>query len=440
MCDILLALSDSTCNGTTLFGKNSDRPVDDCQVIWRSPRRPAEAERQIACSYVTVSDPGETLATIGCRPYWCWGYETGVNEASVVGGNTAIFTRELYRPEDARSPGLTGMDLLRFGLERASSAEEAVAAITELLERYGQWGSAVPGESHAAGSYDNAFVLADRKEAWVLETSGRRWVAERVTEGVRSLSNEPTIRETWSLASNDLVAYARDRRWHEGPAEEFDFALAYGAHENYSRQVSHLRLMRSRELLRRGSGSLDVPAMMRALRDHYEDTFLGPPQFHPLLPDFHTLCMHDSPAGFTWGNTATSVVVEIDPERTAPPCLWVCYLPPCCGLYGAYGFDNPWPEIVSRAGTEGLSVQPAADAREDRYSDDSLWWRFRQLSEWIRQDPLARRMAARQVFDPIEKARLAATRETAGLLLGMREEEQVEATLHALEGLECART
>ncbi|MGD8898056.1 MAG: C69 family dipeptidase [Acidobacteriota bacterium] len=432
MCDILLARPDATRNKTVLFGKNSDRPVDDCQVLFRSPRRSAEPGRHAQCSYVSVPDSGEALATIGCRPYWCWGYETGVNEASVVGGNTAIFTRELHAPERPPSPGLTGMDLLRLGLERASSAGEAVAVITGLLERHGQWGSAVPGQDHPRGSYDNAFLLADPKAAWVLETSGRRWVATEIDHGTFSISNEPTIRSRWSSGSDDLVAYARERGWHDGPDETFDFALAYGAHETYSRQVSHLRLMRSRDLLRRGRGSIDVAAMMRALRDHYEDSFLGSPQFHPLLPDFHTLCMHVSPAGFTWGNTATSVVVEVDPKGDDPPHLWVCYLPPCCSLYSAFGFDGAWPDIVTRPGTAGLSVQPATEAPPDRYSDGSLWWRFRKLLDLVRQDPETRQREVREVFDPLEMVRLAAFDEIEDSAL---EQRQIEQNLDALERL-----
>ena len=212
MCDVLVALADATQHGTVVFGKNSDRPVDDCQVLHHAPPRKADAGRRIRCTYVEVADAEAALATFGCRPYWCWGYETGLNEAGLVGGNAALFTRPLRESAESDTPlGLLGMDLLRLGLERSSTAVGAVEAIVGLLAAYGQWGSALPGASHRSGSYDNSFLLADRREAWVLETAGREWAAERVHSGVRSLSNEPTIRTAQTRSSADLEGYARAR-------------------------------------------------------------------------------------------------------------------------------------------------------------------------------------------------------------------------------------
>lgn len=66
----------------------------------------------------------------------------------------------------------------RLGLERADTAEGAVDVITELLEKYGQGGSCMEDES--GFTYHNSFLISDRMEAWLLETSGRYWVAERV--------------------------------------------------------------------------------------------------------------------------------------------------------------------------------------------------------------------------------------------------------------------
>ena len=69
--------------------------------------------------------------------------------------------------------------LNRLGLERADTAEKALHVITDLLERHGTGGSCM--EDNCNFTYHNSFLIADRTEAWVLETSGQRWAAERVT-------------------------------------------------------------------------------------------------------------------------------------------------------------------------------------------------------------------------------------------------------------------
>lgn len=66
----------------------------------------------------------------------------------------------------------------RLGLERADKAEKAVNVIAELLEKYGQGGACM--EDQCGFTYHNSFLITDRKEAWLLETSGKYWAAERV--------------------------------------------------------------------------------------------------------------------------------------------------------------------------------------------------------------------------------------------------------------------
>jgi dipeptidase len=67
----------------------------------------------------------------------------------------------------------------RLGLERSQTAEQAVEVITELLERYGQGGPCSDIIPHF--TYHNSFLIADPKEAWVLETVGKIWAAEKIT-------------------------------------------------------------------------------------------------------------------------------------------------------------------------------------------------------------------------------------------------------------------
>ena len=71
---------------------------------------------------------------------------------------------------------MIGMDFLRLALERSRSAETAMNTIIELLEKYGQGGNC--GYAHPFYYY-NSYLICDTKEAWVLETVGREWAAER---------------------------------------------------------------------------------------------------------------------------------------------------------------------------------------------------------------------------------------------------------------------
>jgi secernin len=188
MCDCLVALPVAT-GAATLFAKNSDRPPDERQRVEWSPSR--HGERSTRCTYLDVdAAAGRTLDCVISRPLWCWGAEHGVNAAGLAIGNEAIYTT--LDPRSA-APALTGLDLVRLGLERALTAADAVDVIVGLLERYGQGGSG--HDPHGAGGpkpYWSSFLIADPSSAFVLETSGREWASEAV-EATRAISNRTTI-------------------------------------------------------------------------------------------------------------------------------------------------------------------------------------------------------------------------------------------------------
>jgi dipeptidase len=119
-----------------------------------------------------------------------WGAEIGANEHGVVIGNEAVFTRELLLGR-TEPDALLGMDLVRLGLERATTATEAVAVMVELLEAHGQGGSC--SHDHPKFRYHNSFLVADADGATVLETAGRAWATEAATGAGRAISNGLTI-------------------------------------------------------------------------------------------------------------------------------------------------------------------------------------------------------------------------------------------------------
>lgn len=187
MCDCLVALGPATESGRSLFAKNSDRPPGEVQAIeWLPPRRD---EGQLHTTHIPVAPHRrDTIGALVSRPTWMWGVEHGVNAAGVAAGNATIYTTL-----DPRGfpPALTGMDLVRLGLERGETAADAMQVIIDLLERYGQGGSGYVDRDHP---YWSSFLIADADDGWVLETSGRDWASEQVGR-TRATSNRTTIFE-----------------------------------------------------------------------------------------------------------------------------------------------------------------------------------------------------------------------------------------------------
>lgn len=75
----------------------------------------------------------QTYAHVGSAPYWCWGYEMGINEHGLAIGNEATYSRDLAdRATKAESGesyerGLVGMEVLRLALERARTGARSAS-------------------------------------------------------------------------------------------------------------------------------------------------------------------------------------------------------------------------------------------------------------------------------------------------------------------------
>jgi hypothetical protein len=184
-----VALRPATAAPWSLFAKNSDRPPGERQVFeWSPPRVDRTTTRTTYLDVVAAQ--GETLGCLVSRPTWMWGAEHGVNEASVAVGNTTVYTR--LDPRSATT-GLTGMDLVRLALERATTAGDAVDVITSMIERYGQGGSGhMVGYDGRARPYWSAFLVADCVTAFVVDSSGNDWAVEQVQDA-RAISNRTSV-------------------------------------------------------------------------------------------------------------------------------------------------------------------------------------------------------------------------------------------------------
>lgn len=351
MCDTLVALPSAAARGRTLFGKNSDRERNEAQGLERLPARRYGRGETVALTYVSVPQVRETRACLISRPYWMWGAEMGANAAGVVIGNEALHARA---PRPVR-PALTGMDLVRLGLERAGSAAEAVEVMTGLLEAHGQGGDC---GHYARFYYQNGFIIADAGSAFVLETVGRDWAVEHVTDR-RSLSNAYSI-STPDRVSRDLETRIDAEGWRRAGAAEFDLAerLIDTSRDAVSR--GRERCARAGGLLARNPrlGLADITAI---LRDHGPDADLDP-GWTPDHARGRSICMHAGP-GDRRSQSVASWVSEIG---QAGAVHWVTgSAAPCLSVFRPLVGDMAPP-----ADCAGLT---------DRFDPATRWWRHEAL-------------------------------------------------------------
>ncbi|XP_012933245.1 secernin-2 isoform X1 [Heterocephalus glaber] len=260
-CDCFVSVPPASAIPAVIFAKNSDRPRDEVQEVVFVPAGTHAPGSRLQCTYIEVDQVPKTHAVILSRPSWLWGAEMGANEHGVCIGNEAVWTKEPVRAGEA----LLGMDLLRLALERGSTALEAMLVITGLLERYGQGGSC--REDPAPFCYHNTFLLADRTEAWVLETAGRLWAAQRIQAGARNLSNQLSIGVDISAEHPELRSHAQAQGWWGGQGS-FDFAQVFSLTQQPVRmEAAKARFRAGRELLQQRQGDITVEAMMDILRD-----------------------------------------------------------------------------------------------------------------------------------------------------------------------------
>ena len=352
MCDTIVATSSATKDGVTILAKNSDREPNEAQVLLSLPavdHRPGETVR---CTYIEIPQARHTQAVLLSRPFWMWGAEMGANEHGVAIGNEAVFARIPAGKADA----LTGMDLVRLGLERAETARAAIDVMTELLVRYGQGGNCGFKQKTY---YHNSFIIADPKDAWLLETVNKHWAAKQL-DGIYAISNGLTIDGRWDMSTGDLASYAIKKGWCKAESD-FNFSTCYSDFLFTKFSDCRARRNRAQTLLMQRRKDIDLPAVISVLRDH------GDESAQLRAPDKGivgcNICMHAGFGPVRISQTTGSMVSYLHPERATH--FFTGTAAPCTGIFKPVWTDVPIPDTGPEPGGE--------------YDGSSLFWRHEKL-------------------------------------------------------------
>jgi len=387
MCDTFVIRGGLAQTGRTTLAKNSDREPNEAQYLTRSAAADHAPGGTVRCTYIDVPQVAHTYAVLGSRPWWMWGFEHGVNERGLAIGNEAVWSRV----PGALDPGLLGMDLLRLTLERAASADEGLAVLTELLERHDQSGST---SATRQTTYHNSFIIADATEAWILETAGRHWAAKRVRDWA-AISNVYTIGADYDRISDGAIAHATQSGWFDPRAgKPFDFAAAYADTSVAFLPGCKARLVCAEAKLAvlQRQGKIALEDVFAVLRSHDAGDSLH--DWRPGPDGESLICMHaTAPDG---SETAASMVAELPGADHAdgPYRLWLSLGSPCLSSFVPF-----WPDCDVMEDWQ----QPGSNAPD-------AWWCWEEMQRLIEQDYGRLAAAPKALLNTLEMDTLTAVR------------------------------
>lgn len=307
--------------------------------------------------------------------------------------------------------------LMYVGLQRAKSAREAIAIISDLMEKYGYASS---GES---------FSIMDKNEVWIMEMIGKGdgqkgavWVALRVPDGYVSghanqarITTFPLNDPENCLYAKDVITFARSKGWYDGPDSEFSFSDTYapvtfggarfcearvwamfnrinkdmGKYENYARGTiehgKHGYATNRMPLWIKPDRKLSAHDLMELMRDHYEGTsmdmnndigagpYQNPYRWRPMTwqVDSVNYC-HERAT-----STQQTGFVFVSQGRS--------WLPDPVGGIHWFGVDDTYTTVFSPMYC-GIQRVPESFAAGNgtmlEYSPTSAFWTFTFVSNW----------------------------------------------------------
>lgn len=378
MCDSFVALPPATANKAVILAKSADCQVNEAHAFLHVPAREHIVGEAIRATHLVIPQAEQTHEIFIGRSFWTYGAEIGFNEHGVAIGNEAVFTT---LPRDEESEGLMVIDMLRIGLERGKTAREAVEAIADVLEQFGQGGNCeLTGNSHFDGSY----LIADSSEAWILETAGREWVAKKLSDTIGSISNVLSIHADWD---------------HSSLKQRLDWAGTYGDPEIVPKIGSCERQSQSYRGLAAHRGDITAKTAFDVLRHHGDG-------YDPATAPVQTnICVHAGPSEHRQWQATGAMVSEVGSD----------------GVMGWFTATSATCLSIFKPVFPGVELPDLGPYPGEQYNPDSLWWQHELMHRRAMADFHNLMPEIRHDFDAVEASFLA---EAPAVLKGSLKEKK----------------
>lgn len=337
MCDTLVALPGVTREATMIFAKSADCEVNEANALVRIPRRKHVKGEAVRITHLVIPQVEETHEIILAKAFWTYGCEIGINEFGLAMGEEAVFTTEMAEDKN----GIIGPDLVRLALERSGDCQQAIRIMTDLLEAYGQGGSAeMKGNSH----FDSSFLMADTREAYILETAGRHWAVKKIEE-FDSISNMLGISTDWQRCSNSSVP------------KRLDWAQTYALPDMPPNLGAPTRQATTWGSLEAAKGRITSQTMFKIMRHHGDG-------YHPATADNHrNVCIHAGPQEHRWWQADGVMVTDVGQPGAL---IWVTGTSGNC-------------VSIFKPVFLGLDLPDIGPTPTERFDPRSLWWKHELL-------------------------------------------------------------
>ncbi|XP_062561532.1 secernin-1 [Armigeres subalbatus] len=200
---------------TIIYGRNGLRQPADDSAVSEVHLYPASEGNSgsVKCDSAEI-DGSATFSVILSKPAGVWGAESGSNEKGLCLG----LTFSEGHPVEGK---LNATDLVRLGLERATSATEAIDLLTKLNQQYG------PVEE-SKDAPKAAFVVCDANEAWLLNLVGCFWAAHKLASGSLALNPGLSVGTQIDRSCDDLPSKLQAAGVWDG-AGELNFSKVFGS-------------------------------------------------------------------------------------------------------------------------------------------------------------------------------------------------------------------